>query len=105
MNKDRGIKKWLPFASLIEQKESINDLLKEKQKIPKPLLSLEQQKEIEDKIIEAYYEQIPATFTIYKNGLFLTVTSFVLDIDTIYKKIILTNHTILLFNQILKVII
>ena len=49
MNKDRGIIKWLPFESLVSSKQVIDSILHEKNKIKKPILSLEQQQEISEK--------------------------------------------------------
>ena len=51
MNKDRGIIKWLPFESLVSSKQVIDSILHEKNKIKKPILSLEQQQEISEKLI------------------------------------------------------
>ncbi len=105
MNNDRGFIKWIPFNSLIEQKKMVENLLQEKQKIKKPILSLEQQDKIEKQIIEAYYEQIEIKLEIYKNGRVFSVTSSISELDIPYHKIILTNHQIILFDQILKIIL
>lgn len=97
MHNDRGIIKWLPFESLTPNKKVIDSILYEKNKMQKPILSLEQQQEIEEKLVEAFYEQIEITFKIYKNGYIKTITSSILEIDGTYKKIILKNKdTILL---------
>lgn len=105
MNKDRGIIKWQPFNSIVGEKELINSLLKEKQKIKKPILSLEQQRKIEEKLVEAYYEQIPVTLKIYKNGLVYQFTSNILSMDYVFKKITLKTGKIILFQQILEVVL
>lgn len=105
MNNDRGIMKWAPFSSLVGQKNMIETLVLEKQKVQKPILSLEQQQEIEEKLTEAFYEQIPITFKIYKNGRIETIVSSIVQMDTTYKKITLENHQVLLFEQILKAIL
>jgi len=103
MNKDRGIVKWAPFSSLVGQKEMIDALVLEKQKIKKPILSLEQQMEIEEKLMEAFYEQIEVTLQIYKKGEIVAVTSSILEIDSTYKKIVLKNRLVLLFSQIINI--
>ncbi len=105
MNNDRGMIKWIPFSSLVGQKNMMADLIVEKQKIKKPILSLEQQQEIEEKLVEAFYEQMPATFQIYKNSRVISITSTILELDCTYKKIILTNHLVLLFGQILNIVL
>ncbi len=105
MHNDRGIIKWLPFESLTPSKNVIDSILYEKSKIKKPILSLEQQQEIEERLVEAFYEQIEITFKIYKNGYIKIITSSILKIDTIYKKIILKNKMKLFFNQIIEIVL
>lgn len=102
MNNDRGIIKWAPFNSL-NQKEMINNLLKERQKTKKPILSLEQQKELEEKIIEAFYDQTKIKIFYFKNGYILNTITKIIKIDHTFKKIYLSNHTFLIFTQILKI--
>lgn len=105
MLKDRGIIKWQPFESLTQNKGVIDSILYEKSKIKKPILSLEQQQEIEEKLIEAFYEQIEITLKIYKNGYITSITAFILEINTTYKKITLENKDKILFNQIIEIIL
>ena len=81
----------------------IDALVLEKQKIKKPILSLEQQMEIEEKLMEAFYEQIEVTLQIYKKGAIVSVTSSILEIDSTYKKIVLKNRLVLLFSQIINI--
>lgn len=103
MNKDRGIIKWAPFNSLINGKCLINSLTFEKAKITKPIISEEEQKILEEKIIESLYCQNPIIITYYQAGFLLKTKSKVKKIDSVYKTIYLENHTKLLFNQILKI--
>ncbi len=103
MNKDRGIIKWIPFNTLITQKQIIDELTKEKQRIKKPLLSLEQQQEIAEKIIEAFYEQVEIEIIYFKAGYILKTTSLIKNIDYVLKKVILNNQQNLVFNQILNI--
>ena len=65
--------------------------------------SEEEQKIIEEKIIEALYCQTTIIITYYQNGFLLKTKSKIKKIDSIYKTIYLENHTKLLFNQILKI--
>ena len=39
MNKDRGMIKWMPFNSVVSNKEILYSLIKEKEKITKPHIS------------------------------------------------------------------
>ena len=102
-NLDRGIIKWQPFNSLLNGKYLINSLLIEKSKITKPLLSEEEQSELEKKIIESYYYQNVVFISYYKEGYIFKTKSKIKKIDLVYKTIYLENKTKLLFNQILKI--
>ena len=66
MNKDRGMIKWAPFNSLMNGQSIVNSLVFEKRKIKKPSISEEEQKVLEEKIIEAYYCQNIILITYYK---------------------------------------
>ncbi len=103
MNKDRGIIKWLPFNSIVEQQKVIDSIIFEKQKRKKPILTVEQVRELENKLFEAFYEQIKVTLKVYQNGYIVYITSLIKNIDTVYKKIKLENQTIL-FTQILDIL-
>lgn len=105
MNKDRGMIKWQPFESLTPSKKVIDDILYEKSKRKKPILSLEQQQELEEKLVEAFYEQIEVTLKIYKNGNIKTTTSIILEMDYVYKNITLKNKDKILFQQIVEVVL
>ncbi len=100
MNKDRGMKKWMPFNSLMNGRLIVNSLIIEKGKIEKPMISEEEQKELEEKIIEAYYCQSIVIITYYKDGFLRKVKSSIKKIDSVYKTIYLSNELKLLFKQI-----
>jgi hypothetical protein len=102
MNKDRGVIKWAPFSSLPEQSKIIKKMCLEKKKIAKPILSAEQTLEIENTIIEAYYEQAIIKIEYFQSGFLLNIEAKIYKIDYILKKIYLTNQKTLLFNQIIK---
>ena len=103
MNKDRGIIKWLPFDSLVNSKSVVESILYEKRKVKKPILSKEQMEEIEEKLIEAFYEQEKITLKIYECGYIESITSTISNIDITYKKIFLETNDIILFNQIVAI--
>lgn len=103
MNNDRGMIKWAPFNSLINNYQIINDLSIERAKIKKPIISEEEQKLLEEKIIEAFYCQNTIIITYYKDGYLLKSKTKIKKIDSIYKTIYLTNNLKLLFKQILAI--
>lgn len=104
MNKqDRGVIKWAPFNSLVNQKYMIENIIKEKNKIKKPKLSQEQIEQNEKLLIEAFYEKIAINIEYYKEGFILRTTSIINHIDYTFQKIYLNNKKILLFSQIIKI--
>lgn len=104
MNKnDRGVIKWTPFNSIVSQRQMIDNLIKEKNKITKPKLSQEQIEKNEQLLIEAFYEQVKIKIEYFKEGFILSTCSEISNIDYTFKKIYLKNNKSLLFNQIIKV--
>lgn len=99
---DRGMIKWQPFNSVINNKTILNSILKEKAKVKKPIISEEEIDELEHKLIEAYYMKSKIDITYYKNETLLHVKGTIKKIDQVYKMIYLEN-TKLLFNQIITI--
>lgn len=99
MNKDRGMIKWMPFNSVVSNKEILYSLMREKEKRPKPIISDDDKKLIEESIIDAFYMQNKVTITYYNNGLFYTYFGPIKKIDS-SNKLIYLNNLKLLFNQI-----
>ena len=105
MNKDRGMIKWMPFNSLMNGRIIVNNLLDEKSKIKRPILSDDEIGEIENNIINAYYTQNKIIITYYKNGYLLKTKSLIKKIDYTRKIIYLDNNINLLFRQITNIIL
>lgn len=101
---DRGMIKWQPFNSVINSKEIINSLIKEKRRITKPTISDDDKLILENQIIDAYYMQCKLKITYYKNGYLYRKEGKIKKIDQIYK-IVYLNEEKLLFNQIINVIL
>lgn len=102
MKLDRGMIKWQPFNSVINNKEVINSLLKEKSKKAKPIMSEEEINLLEEKIINCYYTQSEVSLTYYKNGYLLNIKGKIKKIDQVYKMIYIKTQK-LLFNQIIMI--
>lgn len=102
MKNDRGMIKWAPFNSVINNKYIINSLIKEKSRISQPILSNEEMLEIEEKIINAYYSKSYVTITYYQNGYLENIAGKIKKIDKIYK-IIYLEKTSLFFKQIMNI--
>ena len=102
MNKDRGMIKWMPFNSVVSNKEVLASIIKEKAKVNKPIMSDDEKSVIEEAIIDAFYMQNKVNITYYKKGYTYEYNGTIKKIDSSNKLIYLTNCR-LLFNQIIKV--
>ena len=102
MKLDRGIIKWQPFDSVTPSKKMVDKLLKEKQKISKPILSEEQLSNIQEKLFESYNNEIKTTIEYYKNGYIFKEIGVIHSIDLNSGKLVLNNKYIY-FNQIIKI--
>ncbi len=99
---DRKMIKWEPFNSVISSSKMIKDVLKEKEKIKKPILSEEQLLLINNQILEYFQTKEQVQITYYENGYINKITEYIKKIDSVNKKVDLTNGYIY-FNQIIKI--
>ena len=99
---DRKMIKWEPFNSVISSSKMIKDVLKEKEKIKKPILSEEQLLLINNQILEHFQTKEQVQITYYENGYINKITEYIKKIDSVNKKVYLTNGYIY-FNQIIKI--
>ena len=101
-NIDRGMLKWAPFNSVVSNKEIIYAIQKEKSKIKMPCLSDDQKLNIENKLIEAFYENKKIAIKYFLAGKIFYKTGSIKKIDPIFHKIYFDN-LILIFEQIIDV--
>lgn len=99
----RGIIKWRPFDSVISSNKVVKELLKERSKIRKPILSDEQENILEQKLIIAFYTNVPIKVSYFNNGKINIFEDQIKKIDSIYHKIYFRKH-ILLFEQIVEIL-
>lgn len=101
---DRGMIKWMPFDSVSSSKKMVQSILSEKSKVKKPNLSEEQLEELEQKIWEGFHNQIPLRIVYFFRGRYQVKTNLlIIEIQTTQKWIRLEDHSILYFDQILRV--
>lgn len=91
-NFDRGIIKWLPFDALTGYKVAIYKLKQKRNKINKPILSLDQLETLNNKLEEALQKNKTATIYFYKNDLIYYVVGTIKKIDYLFKKIKIENY-------------
>ena len=99
---NRNESMWAPFSSVINGKIIIKNILDEKNKIDKPILSEDQTNDLNEKIFEAYTNHMKINIYVYNNFKINKLTGFVNNIN-IPKKSITFNKSYVYFNQIIKV--
>ena len=100
---DRGMIKWQPVDSLLSTKKVAKEIINEKSKVAMPTLSEDQLLNIEEKVLEAYYNGETIRLVYYRKGTYYTKTSLIKYIDKYKKQLILNDGSILYFKQIVKI--
>lgn len=93
------MKKWLPFSSLIEQGDILEEMIYEKHKIDKPLVFNEQARKV-NRILKEYDFQTPLIFKIYFDGYLYKLKDQIQFIDINKKKVYFTSFYLPLKNII-----
>ena len=86
MNDDRGMKKFLPFSSLVEHEKCLNKMLIEKNKVKKPQLAIEQARKINNILLNINFDN-EYRFKLYLDGYIYFVVSKIKDINFNAKKL------------------
>ncbi len=105
MKKDfeRGIIKWQPFNSCFNSEKILSDINNTKNRKPFPILSEDQIKNIEEKIIESFNLQLIITITYYYDGKINDIMGQINFLDITNKKIGIGKQ-IIYFKQIINII-
>lgn len=90
--RDRGMKKWQPFASLIEYNDYYDEMLVKRQKKEKPELSSDQKEEINE-VLENARPGTVLSVRYYIDG-------FVRQKDGELLKVDVTTHSLILDNLV-----
>ena len=96
---DRKMMKWMPFNALLEQGDYISDLLKGKERVTMPVLSPDQEAELNYKLETAYLFQNHIIVTYYESHKFKTVEGVITRTD-LHNHLIFINDFSLSAHQI-----
>lgn len=92
---DRGMKKWMPFNSLIEQKQYLRQMEQDINKTEPPLLSEDQAEDINNILCNYHGEVVEVHF--YKNNKNFSVMGKITKIDQSAHCIVINNMLINVF--------
>jgi len=97
---DRGMKKWAPYSSLIEQATCLEEMKYKRNKIEKPILEQDQIEKI-NCVLQSYHgEELKIKF--FYDGYIYFITSKLKKIDIDNKKLVLEAGK-LAFDQLLDI--
>ena len=83
---DRGIKKWAPYKSLIEQDPAILEMQRNRNKVDKPIISNEMAEEINEILTNYHGEML--NIKVYKNGEIIYIKTTLSKIDPYERKLV-----------------
>ncbi|SDE69111.1 YolD-like protein [Bacillus wiedmannii] len=107
MPKGRKMVKWTPFAAMPEQFAGIREIIKEKNKVTRPILTDDEKELIENMLLCSLISEEEILITYYEDGYLLSSYMTVVDIDPSNSAVICTdafyNKMTLKFSNILDV--
>ena len=87
---DRGMKKWAPFSSLIEQATCLEEMKYQRNKIEKPILTDDQKEKIEY-VLQSYQKGQIVKIKFYNDGYLYIIETQIKRIDTENRCLVLTK--------------
>ena len=87
---DRGMKKWAPFSSLIEQATCLEEMKYQRNKVEKPTLTDDQKEKIEY-VLQSYKKGQTVKIKFYNDGYLYVIETQIKRIDIENRSLILTN--------------
>ncbi len=91
---DRKMMKWMPFNALLEQGDYLSDLLRGKERIEMPVLSPDQEAELNYKLESAYLFRNQIIVTYYESHKYKTVEGIIERTDLLNKLIFIGETSI-----------
>ena len=98
---ERGMKKWAPYKSLIEQEKYLKKAHVDNNKETRPTISSDKAEEINEILINYHGEELEISY--WRNEKINTVSSILTKIDPVNKKIVLPERKTIYFHEIINV--
>ena len=96
---DRGMKKWAPYSSLIEQATCLEEMKYQRNKIERPILS-EDRKEKINYILQSYQKGQIVKIEFFNDGYLYFINTTIKRIDLENRKLILEHGKLDFINLI-----
>ncbi|MDN3365492.1 YolD-like family protein [Priestia megaterium] len=97
---DRGMQKWRPFASIPEQHIGLTKVLEGLNKVEKPILSEDQQEQINEIIMHSCGTKVKVLLTYFKRGELITETCIIDSINIHTKNLFYIDEVFEIKNKI-----
>lgn len=90
--RDRGMRKWRPFASMPEQYAGLNNVMNDLNKVEQPLLTEERYDEINQIIAQAIHYEKKVSITYYKEGQIVSGVGIINEVNRLSNILIYTDN-------------
>ena len=98
---ERGMKKWAPYKSLIEQEKYLKKAHDRNDKPVRPQISSDEAEEINEILVNYHGEELLISY--WRNEQINTVSAILKKIDPENKKIVLPDRKTILFSELISV--
>ena len=96
---ERGMKKWAPYKSLVEQEKYLKKCHDDNEKVERPQMSSDVAEEINEILTNYQGEELEITY--WRNEKINTITSSLKKIDVDNKKIVLPERKTIYFAELI----
>ena len=98
---ERGMKKWAPYKSLIEQEKYLKKAHDRNDKPVRPQISSDEAEEINEILVNYHGEELEISY--WKNEKIVKISTILVKIDPINKKIVLPERKTILFAELISI--
>ncbi len=98
---ERGMKKWAPYKSLIEQEKYLKKASQNNEKQVRPQISTDEAEQINEILVNYQGEELEITY--WRNEKLNTIASILVKIDPENKKIVLPERKTIYFKELISI--
>lgn len=98
---ERGMKKWAPYKSLIEQEKYLKKASQNNEKQVRPQISSDVAEEINEILINYHGEEVEISY--WRNEKINTISTILSKIDGVNKKIVLSERRTIYFKELISI--
>ena len=98
---ERGMKKWAPYKSLIEQEKYLKKASQKNEKQERPQISSDEAENINEILVNYNGEELEITY--WRNEKINTISSILVKIDPENKKIVLPERKTIYFRELISI--